>query len=111
MSSKVSQKAVSCSRTEPNWLLTSSFLLLGGLTLIYNLFCTRVNYLTDSLGDLRDQIRRVGGDELINRCKPVWGLDSEGEIMGAWRNLGVPNMWYMMGQFYPFSLYFQTIFF
>jgi hypothetical protein len=29
-------------------------------------------------------------------------MDSEGEITGAWRNLGVPNMWYMMGQFSPF---------
>ena len=64
-----------------------------------------INYSTDSLGDLRDQIRKVGGDELLNRCGPLWGLDSEGEIAGIWRNFGVPNMWYMMGQY--FSLWFQ----
>ena len=56
--------------------------------------------MTDSLEDLHDQIRKVGGDELVSRCKPIWGLDSEGEILGAWRNFGVPNMWYMLGQFF-----------
>ena len=45
----------------------------------------------------------MGGDELISRINPVWGLDSEGETIGAWRNFGVPNMWYMMGQSSPFS--------
>ena len=58
--------------------------------------------MTDSLEDLHEQIRRVGGDELVSRCKPIWGLDSEGEILGAWRNFGVPNMWYMLGQFFFF---------
>ena len=57
--------------------------------------------MTDSVGDLRDQFRKVGGDELISRIKLSWGLDSEGEIIGAWRNFGVPNMWYMMGPFFP----------
>jgi hypothetical protein len=72
------------------------------------------NYSTDSVGDMRDQIRRVGGDELSSRCKPVRGLDSEGEVIGAYRNIGVPNMWYMMGRFSPFSFGFKemmTIFF
>ena len=96
MSSRVLQKAVSCSRTALNWLLTSSFSLLGGCSSISK--CTRINYSTDSIGDLRDQIWRVGGDELVSRCKPLLGLDSEGEINGVWRNFGVPNMWYMMGQ-------------
>lgn len=53
---------------------------------------------------MRDQIGRVGGDELVNRCKPIWGLNSEGEINGAWRDLGIPNMWYIMGQFFPILL-------
>ena len=62
----------------------------------------------DSVGDLRDQIRIIVGDELVSRCKPIWGLNSEGEIQGAWRNFGVPNMWYMMGQFSPFSFGFRN---
>ena len=67
----------------------------------------RIDYSTDSVGDLRDQIRKVGGDELMGRIKPVYGLDSEGEITGAWRNFGVPNMWYILGQFYRFSFDFR----
>ena len=48
---------------------------------------------------MHDQIQRVGGDELVNRCKPIWGLNNEGEINGVWRDLGIPNMWYIMGLF------------
>ena len=28
---------------------------------------------------------------------PIWGLD-KGEVRGAWRELGVPNLYYMMGE-------------
>ena len=106
MSSRVSQKAVSCSRTALNWLLTSSFLLLGGCVVSIS-DVTRIKHWSDSAGDLRDHIKKICSDELVSRCKPIWGLDSEGEIIGAWRNFGVPNMWYMMGQFSPFSFGFR----
>jgi hypothetical protein len=33
----------------------------------------------------------------VGQCKPVLGLDSDGEVIGAWHNLCIPNMWYMMG--------------
>ncbi|KAJ7904759.1 hypothetical protein B0H14DRAFT_2664275 [Mycena olivaceomarginata] len=49
------------------------------------------------VGDVRDNIRKVCGDELTDRCKPIWGLDADGEIQGCWRDLGVPGLWYMMG--------------
>ncbi|KAF8634275.1 hypothetical protein AX17_004231 [Amanita inopinata Kibby_2008] len=49
------------------------------------------------LSDARDHIRRVCGDEVTNRCSPIWGLNKEGEINGAWRDLGVPGLWYMIG--------------
>ena len=29
---------------------------------------------------------------------PIWGLDKEGEVRGAWRELDVPNLYYMMGE-------------
>ena len=75
---------------------------------VQSLLCTRINYSTPSVGDIHDEIRKVGGDELVSRCnKPIWGLDSEGEANGAWRNFGVPNMWYMMGRFSPFSFGFR----
>ncbi|KAJ6515648.1 hypothetical protein C8R45DRAFT_957213 [Mycena sanguinolenta] len=49
------------------------------------------------VGDVRDNIRKVCGDELADKCKPIWGLDEEGEINGCWRDLGIPGLWYMMG--------------
>ncbi|KAF8149353.1 FAD/NAD(P)-binding domain-containing protein [Crassisporium funariophilum] len=49
------------------------------------------------LGDLREQIRRVCGDDVASQCKTLWGMNDEGEINGAWRDVGVPGLWYMMG--------------
>ncbi|KAJ7828033.1 hypothetical protein B0H14DRAFT_2594846 [Mycena olivaceomarginata] len=44
---------------------------------------------------LRDPIRAICGSEVADKCGPIWGLDSEGEINGCWRYLGVQNLWYM----------------
>ena len=35
---------------------------------------------------------------MADKCIPIWGLDKEGEVRGAWRELGVPNLYYMMGE-------------
>jgi hypothetical protein len=40
-------------------------------------------------------MKKIIGDDV--ECKPVWGLDEEGEICGVWRDLGIPNLWAMMG--------------
>ncbi|KAI0727069.1 FAD/NAD-P-binding domain-containing protein, partial [Fomitopsis betulina] len=42
-------------------------------------------------------IRRVVGDELAARIYPIWDLTEEGEQRASWRWLGVPNLWYMLG--------------
>ncbi|KAI0770913.1 FAD/NAD-P-binding domain-containing protein [Trametes elegans] len=42
-------------------------------------------------------IKQICGEELGSRVKPIWGLDKEGELRTAWRDTGVPNFWYMMG--------------
>ncbi|KAJ7793720.1 hypothetical protein B0H14DRAFT_2393206, partial [Mycena olivaceomarginata] len=47
---------------------------------------------------LRDPIRAICGSEVADKCGPIWGLDSEGEINGCWRYLGVQNLWYMTGK-------------
>ncbi|TYJ56347.1 hypothetical protein B9479_002895 [Cryptococcus floricola] len=45
-----------------------------------------------------DSIRRTLGDQVADRCKPVWGMDEEGELNGAWRaDPGVPNLWIVVG--------------
>ncbi|KAF7368295.1 Flavin-containing monooxygenase [Mycena venus] len=49
------------------------------------------------LGDARDGVRKVCGDAVGDKCKKIWGLNEEGEINGAWRDLGVPGLWYMIG--------------
>lgn len=49
------------------------------------------------LGDAQAHIRRVCGDALVKECKPIWGLNKEGELNGVWRDLGVKGLWYMMG--------------
>ncbi|KAH9021057.1 FAD/NAD-P-binding domain-containing protein [Lactarius pseudohatsudake] len=50
-------------------------------------------------GDARDPLRSILGPEAGARLKPLWGLDSEGEIRGAWRDLGISRAWYMTGNF------------
>jgi len=36
--------------------------------------------------------------KLIKELKPVWGVDAEGQLNGAWgySKLGVPGLWYML---------------
>ncbi|GAA1827414.1 NAD(P)/FAD-dependent oxidoreductase [Pseudonocardia ailaonensis] len=41
--------------------------------------------------------RTLLGDEVANRCGPVWGLDEEGELQGMWRRTGQPGLWFMGG--------------
>ena len=49
------------------------------------------------LGDFRDGYKKILGEELGGRVKKIWGLDSSGEPRGAWREVGVENLWCMMG--------------
>ena len=35
--------------------------------------------------------------EVMEQIKPVWGVDEEGEQVNVWRDSGVPNFWFMMG--------------
>ena len=52
---------------------------------------------THSLGEARDPMRKILGPEAGARLKPIWGLDAEGEIKGAWRDIGLPHLWCMIG--------------
>lgn len=33
----------------------------------------------------------------LKQLSPVWGLDDEGEIRGVWKDMGIPNLWCMLG--------------
>lgn len=47
--------------------------------------------------DMRETARDIFGDEVADRCRPVWGLDSEGELSGVWRRSGFDGLWFMGG--------------
>lgn len=51
------------------------------------------------IGSVRHAIRRVCGEELTSRVKPIWGLDEEGELKGCYRDLGPKGLFAMMGAF------------
>ena len=46
---------------------------------------------------MREPIRDMVGPEAGEKIVPIWGLNAEGEPRGTWREIGLPNMWYMMG--------------
>ncbi|KAG6860938.1 hypothetical protein C0995_005768 [Termitomyces sp. Mi166 len=48
------------------------------------------------LSDLRSEIRKIVGEEVFKKVKPVWGLDPEGEMNGVWRDLGAKGLWSML---------------
>jgi putative flavoprotein involved in K+ transport len=41
--------------------------------------------------------RKLLGDEVADRCGPVWGLDEEGELRSVWRRSGHEGLWFMGG--------------
>ena len=47
--------------------------------------------------DARGPIRDIIGEDEAKKVPPIWGLNEEGEIRTAWREVGLPNVWYMMG--------------
>lgn len=42
-------------------------------------------------------ICNVIGPEAGSHLKPIWGLDAEGEMQGAMRDIGLPRLWCMIG--------------
>ncbi|KAL0567620.1 hypothetical protein V5O48_014372 [Marasmius crinis-equi] len=48
-------------------------------------------------GDIRTFIHKICGEEVAAKCKPIWGLNEEGELNGIYRDLGIPGLWYIMG--------------
>ncbi|XP_006457702.1 hypothetical protein AGABI2DRAFT_190142 [Agaricus bisporus var. bisporus H97] len=49
------------------------------------------------LADMSSEIRQLCDADVNKKLKKLWGLNSEGEIYGVWRDLGVPNLWMMCG--------------
>lgn len=51
------------------------------------------------LSDIRGNIRKICGDEVADKCPPIWGLDKQGEVNGSVREVGSPGLWYFVGNF------------
>jgi len=47
--------------------------------------------------DYRGGFKKILGEELGGKVKEIWGLDAAGEVRGAWRDIGIDNLWCMMG--------------
>ena len=47
--------------------------------------------------NMRESARALLGDDVADRCQPVWGLDHEGELRTIWRRSGHPGLWFMGG--------------
>lgn len=41
---------------------------------------------------MREVNKGLFGEEVINRTKEVWGMDSEGELSGSYRSSGYPGV-------------------
>ena len=53
--------------------------------------------LATGFGDYRDGFRKILGVGLGDKVKKIWDLDSDSEVRGAWRDIGVDNLWCMIG--------------
>ncbi|KAF5359790.1 hypothetical protein D9756_003005 [Leucocoprinus leucothites] len=53
-------------------------------------FCT-------GLGKARDVVENLVDPETFKDVGEIWGLDDEGEFNGVWGGVGVPNLWFLMG--------------
>jgi len=63
--------------------------LRDGTELAADLVVLATGYL-----NMREGIRELLGDEVADRCKPIWGLDEErGEIGSLWSDSGYPGLW------------------
>lgn len=51
-------------------------------------------------GDPRDPLRAIVGEEVGGELTPIWSLDEEGEIQSVWKEVGVPNLWVILGKSY-----------
>ena len=56
-----------------------------------------VYYALISFDDYRGPIRAILKEDPEHPLTPIWGINDEGDPRTAWREVGVPNVWYMMG--------------
>ncbi|KAJ6466147.1 FAD/NAD-P-binding domain-containing protein [Mycena vitilis] len=55
--------------------------------------------------NIRDTMRGLFGDRVIDQTRPVWGVDEEGEIRGCYHSSGHPGLWFAGGNFVTSRFY------
>ncbi|KAJ6493410.1 FAD/NAD-P-binding domain-containing protein [Mycena sanguinolenta] len=48
---------------------------------------------------IRDTMRGLFGDAVMDQTSVVWGVDEEGELNGCYRPSGYPHLWTVVGEF------------
>lgn len=48
-------------------------------------------------GNMTEVARLLLGDGVADQCKPVWGVDEDGEMSSVWRRSGSEGLWFMGG--------------
>ncbi|KAG0645380.1 Flavin-containing monooxygenase YUCCA3 [Hyphodiscus hymeniophilus] len=54
-------------------------------------------FCTGFEGNMRESATEIFGSEVANGLEDFFGVDAEGEILGAWRRQGYPGIWYNGG--------------
>ncbi|TFK65980.1 FAD/NAD-P-binding domain-containing protein [Pluteus cervinus] len=80
---------------EPTSFASSALIFRDGSRLDADIviFATGYHRMTQTM-------KKVFGEQAIDRTGEVWGLDEEGEIKGCYRPSGHPGLWYGAGDFY-----------
>ncbi|KAF7350593.1 Flavin-binding monooxygenase [Mycena sanguinolenta] len=58
-----------------------------------------------SYESIRDTMRGLFGDAVMDQTSAVWGVDEEGEIKGCYRPSGHPHLWFAGGDFVTSRFY------
>lgn len=66
-------------------------------------------YCTGFKHDTREIIANIVGEEHALQLEPVWGVDKEGEIRGAYRSSGHDHIWHTGGGFLFMRYYGQFL--
>lgn len=48
--------------------------------------------------DPREAMRPIVGDVVTEKMPRIWGINTEGEINGCWREVGTDGLWWMYGE-------------
>jgi cation diffusion facilitator CzcD-associated flavoprotein CzcO len=55
--------------------------------------------------NMRESARKLFGDDVADKCTPVWGFDDESELRSVWRRSGHDGLWFMAGGLLETRLY------